>query len=451
MSGATVAAGGWHRLVWRLAIPIILSNLSVPLLGMVDTAVMGQLEAPYYIGAVAVGALIFSYIYWGFGFLRMGTTGFTAQAFGADDAVEMRATFQRGLILAGAISLGVLALQYPILVFGRWAIDAGPEVEALATTYFQIRVWGAPAALANYVVLGWLLGRQQVRTALLLQVFLNGLNIVLDVGFVLGMGWGVEGVALGTLMAEYATAAVGLWLIARTLRTLPGTVARARLLDPVQMRRLISVNGDIFIRTLCLITAVAYFTARGAEQGDTVLAANAILMQLFMLVSHGLDGFAHVAETLVGSAVGARNRDSLRRAVGVTTLWAAVVAGVFALAHAVLGGAFIDLMTISPEVRAAAKAYLPWMVAMPIVGIWAFQFDGVFLGATRTKALRNGMILSLAALVSVNMLAMPAWGNHGLWLSLVVFMTVRSAVLILRYPALVRDLTPGSGPQTWQR
>jgi len=443
VTDAAVAQTGWHRLVWRLAGPIILANLSVPLLGMVDTAVMGQLDAPYYIGAVAVGALIFSYIYWGFGFLRMGTTGFTAQAFGAGDGVEMRATFQRGLILAAVISVAVLAMQYPILAFGSWAIDAGAKVETLAATYFKIRVWGAPAALANYVVLGWLLGRRQVRVALLLQVFLNGLNIALDIGFVVGLGWDVEGVALGTLLAEYATAAAGLWLIARTLRTVPGTVPWPRLLDPVQLRRLITVNGDIFVRTLCLITAVAYFTARGAEQGDAVLAANAILMQLFMLVSHGLDGFAHVAETLVGSAVGARNRLSLRRAVRVTTQWSAGVAGVFALAYAVLGGAFIDLMTVLPEVRAAAKTFLPWMVVMPIVGIWAFQFDGVFLGATRTKALRNGMILSLATLVLLNALVMPIWGNHGLWLSLTAFMAVRSLVLIFRYPALVRDLTPG--------
>jgi MATE family multidrug resistance protein len=431
----------WHRLVWRLAIPIILSNISVPLLGMVDTAVMGQLDAPYYIGAVAVGTLIFTYIYWGFGFLRMGTTGFTAQAFGAGDTAEMRATFQRGLILAGVISVAVLVLQYPILALGRWAIDAGPEVESLASTYFQIRVWGAPAALANYVVLGWLLGRQQVRLALLLQVFLNGLNVVLDLGFVLGLGWGVEGVAFGTVLAEYATAIVGLWLIARILRRLSGDAPRARILDTVQLRRMITVNGDIFIRTLCLITAVAYFTARGAEQSDVVLAANAILMQLFMLVSHGLDGFAHVAETLVGSAVGKRDRTHLRRAVTVTTIWSAVVAVVFALGYAVLGGPFIDLMTVSPEVRETAREFLPWMILMPLIGIWAFQFDGVFLGATRTKALRNGMILSLATLVAVNAVLMPLWGNHGLWLSLIAFMTIRSVILILRYPALVRDLT----------
>lgn len=441
MTEATLEQPNWHRLVWRLAIPVILSNISVPLLGMVDTAVMGQLDAPYYIGAVAVGTLIFTYIYWGFGFLRMGTTGFTAQAFGAGNTAEMRATFQRGLILAGVISVAVLLLQFPILAFGRWAIDAGTEVETLASTYFQIRVWGAPAALANYVVLGWLLGRQQVRIALLLQVFLNGLNIVLDVGFVVGLGWDVEGVAVGTVIAEYATAAAGLWLIARTLRRLPDTAPRAKLLDTVQLRRMITVNGDIFIRTLCLITAVAYFTARGAEQGDVVLAANAILMQLFMLVSHGLDGFAHVAETLVGSAVGARDRTQLRRAVAVTTIWSALVATVFALAYALLGGPFIDLMTVLPDVRDQAKDFLPWMIVIPLVGIWAFQFDGVFLGATRTKALRNGMILSLATLILVNTVFMPLWGNHGLWLSLVAFMTMRSAILILRYPALVRDLT----------
>ncbi len=216
---------------------------------------------------------------------------------------------------------------------------------------------------------------------------------------------------------------------------------RDRLLDPARLRRLVSVNGDIFIRTLCLISAVAYFTARGAEQGDAVLAANAILMQLFMLISHGLDGFAHVAETLVGSAVGARNRAHLHRAVAVTTLWAAVVAAGFAAAFALLGGPFIDLMTVLPDVRETARSYLPWMVAIPAVAIWAFQFDGVFLGATRTKALRNGMIASLAVLVTLTALFMPLWGNHGLWLALAGFMATRSALLVIRYPALARDLT----------
>ncbi|MCH8184209.1 MAG: MATE family efflux transporter [Proteobacteria bacterium] len=433
-------SAGWNRRVLRLAGPIILANMSVPLLGIVDTGVMGHLDQPYYIGAVAIGALLFSYIYWGFGFLRMSTTALTAQASGAGDDSEVRASLARALILALAIAAFVIVLQAPIRWLGLNLIDASPDVERLADTYFSIRIWGAPAALTNYVVLGWFLGRQNAKAALALQVFMNGLNIVLDLLFVMEFGWGVEGVAAATIIAEYAAAALGLFMIARALGRMGGTWSRASIADPARLRHLFGVNRDIFIRTLALVSAFAYFTSRGAVQGDTLLAANAVLLNFFMLLSFGLDGFAHAAEALVGSAFGARDAHALKRVVRTTTLWAFAVAGLFTLAYGGLGWLLIQALTDLPEVRDAARSFLPWIVALPLVSIWSFQLDGIFLGATHTRALRNAMLVSLAFFLVFVWVLMPLWGNHGLWLALLLFMVVRAVTLVVQYPAIPRSI-----------
>ena len=433
-------SSGWNRRVLRLAGPIILANMSVPLLGIVDTGVMGHLDQSYYIGAVAIGALLFSYIYWGFRFLRMSTTALTAQASGAGDDSEVRASLARALILAVAIAAFVILLQGPIGWLGLNLIDASPDVERLADTYFSIRIWGAPAALTNYVVLGWFLGRQNAKAALALQVFMNGLNIGLDLLFVLDFGWGVEGVAAATIIAEYSAAALGLLMIARALRRVGGTWSRASIADPARLRRLLGVNRDIFIRTLALVSAFAYFTSRGAVQGDTLLAANAVLLNFFMLLSFGLDGFAHAAEALVGSAIGARDPQVFKRVVRTTTLWAAAVAGLFALAYGTLGWLLIQALTDLPEVRDAALSFLPWIVAMPLVAIWSFQLDGIFLGATHTRALRNAMLVSLGLFLVFVWIFMPLWGNHGLWLALLLFMAARTVTLGVQYPAILRSL-----------
>ena len=311
-----------HREIRRLAGPIILSNLSTPLLGAVDTAVMGHLPDAAYLGAVAVGSVIFSFLYWGFGFLRMGTTGFTAQAHGADDRDELRACLGRPLIIAGVLGVLLIALQWPIGRVAFALMDASVQVEAFAGTYFAIRIWSAPFALTNYAVLGWLLGTQRARHALVLQVALNGINIVLDLLFVVGLGYTIAGVAAASLLAEMAAAALGLGLCAHLLRGMGGRWSRARLLARDALVRLFRVNRDIFIRTLTLIFAFAYFTARGAQFGETTLAANAVLMQFQNILSFGLDGFAHAAETLVGSAVGARDRRAFAAAVRTSTIWA---------------------------------------------------------------------------------------------------------------------------------
>ncbi len=431
-----------HSKVWRLAGPIILSNISVPMLGIVDTAVMGHLDQAYYIGAVAVGAMIFSYIYWGFGFLRMGTTGLVAQAFGAGNTAEVRAILGRALLLSALLALAIMVLQWPLISGAMWFIEASPKVENLARVYFDIRVFAAPAALANYAVLGWLLGLQRAKSALMLQVFMNGLNIVLDIGFVIGLGWGVEGVAWATLISEYAAAGLGLMLALRALNVMGGSWSLARLVDAEQLKRLLAVNRDIFIRTLCLVTAFATFTSQGAAMGDTLLAANAVLMNFQLFLGYALDGFAFAAEALIGAAIGAGNRRRLTDAVKATTLWAGISAAVFMLIYWLAGSAIIATITDIAEVKAEAERYLWWAIASPLVSVWSFQLDGIYIGATRTKAMRNGMIISLAAFLAGVWYLVPLWGNHGLWLAFYGFMIMRMVTLLIPYPALVRATTP---------
>jgi MATE family multidrug resistance protein len=429
--------------VWRLSGPIILANLSTPLLGAVDTAVVGHLPDPSFIGGVAVGSVIFSFLFWGFGFLRMGTTGFTAQAHGAGDAAELRACLLRPLVLALGFGCLVILLQSPLRLVALWAMEASAEVEGHTAVYFDIRVWSAPAVLVNYVVLGWLLGVQRPRMALVLQILLNGVNIALDLLFVVGFGWDVAGVAWATLIAETAAALVGLAVILKSLGRLPDAADWARLRDPARLTALLRVNFDIFLRTLCLVLAFGIFTAEGARFGDVVLAGNAILLQFQSFISHGLDGFAHAAEILAGGAQGAGNRRTFRRAVVVCSLWGlggALLAGGVLLAG---GPLLIAAFTSLPEVRLSAETYLWWMIVSPLISVWSFLLDGIFIGATRTAAMRNAMVLSLAVFLAANWLLLPAFGNHGLWLSLTLFMAARGLTMALYYPALERSVGRG--------
>ena len=429
-------AGDWNRRVWRLAGPIILANLTTPLLGAVDTAVVGHLPDPSYIGGVAVGSVIFSFLFWGFGFLRMGTTGFTAQAYGAGDAAELRACLLRPLALALGFGALLILLQSPVRAVALWAMDTSAEVEGHTSIYFDIRIWSAPAALVNYALLGWLLGVQRATAALVLQLLLNGTNILLDLVFVIGLDWGGAGVAWAPLIAEPVAAATGLALILYKPAQRPSADDWQRLRDPARLAALMRVNLDIFIRTFCLTLAFGIFTSQSAGFGDVILAGNAILLQFQSVIAHGLDGFAHAAEILAGSALGARNRATFRRAVVVCTLWglgAALLVSAFLLAA---GPLLIALFTSLPEVRLSAESYLWWMIASPLVSVWSFLLDGVFIGATRTAAMRNAMLASLAVFLLANWLLLPPLGNHGLWLSLTLFMAARAVTLAACYPAL---------------
>ena len=430
----------WHRRVWKLTWPMIVSNLSIPLLGAVDTAVVGHLDEPIHLGAVAIGAVIFNFIFWGFGFLKMSTTGFSAQAHGAGDAAEVRATLARAFAIALVIAIAVLVLQVPFGLAALYLFDASPGVEALAGVYVEVRIWSAPAALANYVILGCFLGTQNPRAALLHLFVLNGVNIVLDVAFVVGFGWGVAGVAAASVIAEYAAFAFGAVLLARILKRIGGNWVGARIFALAPLLRTLRAHGDIFIRTLCLLIAFGVFTAQGAKLGDVILAANAILLNFQSFTAFALDGIAHAAEALVGGAYGARNRAALRAAVRTSTLWAVLVAAAMTLVFAVAGGAIIDLLTGLSEVRDAANAYLIWAIVLPLVSVWSYQLDGVYIGATRTRDMRNGMAAALAAYGITMWLVFPAWGNHGLWFAFLVFMVARAITLALWYPALARSI-----------
>ena len=417
--------------------------MSVPLLGAVDTAVVGHLGEVHYIGAVAIGAMLFNFIYHLFNCLRMGTTGPTAQARGAGDAAEVRMMLGRALLLAATAGGVMVMLQGPILALAFALIDASDRVETLAREYFRIRVWALPAVLCTYAIIGWLYGLRNVRTPLAMQLFTNGVNIVLDVVFVFGLGLGVAGAALASVIAEYAGLALGVYQVRRTLRDLPAGRPGAVLLDAARLRRMVAINGDIVLRTLCVVSVFAIFMAKSAELGDLPLAANQVLHLFLMFTSFGLDGFAHAAETLLGEAVGRRDAGGFVQGRRVVLLWGALVALGNVVAYLLFGPAIIALVTSIPEVREAAVAMLVWPALIPLVSVWAYLYDGVYLAATRTRIMRNTVIVAFAAYLVLVQAAIPLMGNAGLWAAVTAFLAVRGLLLHLYLPRVVRSIAAG--------
>ncbi|MBV1887472.1 MAG: MATE family efflux transporter [Parvibaculaceae bacterium] len=428
-----------HRRVLTVAVPIVLSNLSTPILGLVDTGIMGQLGDAKYISGVALGSLIFTFLFWAFGFLRMGTTGLVAQAFGAGDGNELRAALARALLIGAVIGVLCWLMQGPIKDISFSLIQGEPDAKLLAQNYFDIRIWSAPFTLANYALIGWLLGQQRSGLALLLQIYLNGINVGLDALFVLQWGWGVEGVALGTVLAETSAAFVGLGIAFYVLKDVDGTWQKQLVLARDKVWQTLSVNRDIMIRTLLLMSAFAFFTLEGARQGNELLAANAILLQLVAVSAYFLDGFAFAAEAFIGEAFGSRDRRRFDTAVRLSTFWAfatsLVVSGFFWFQ----GPNFIALMTVNLDVRALAATYLVWAAALPVLSVWCYQLDGVFIGAVRTVDMRNTAALSLALFFGSFWVLTP-YGNHGLWAALVLFNVGRALTLGLYYPRLRRSV-----------
>lgn len=423
-----------------MAGPIILANISVPLLGAVDTAVVGHLPEAYYIGAVAIGAMLFNFIYHLFNCLRMGTTGPTAQARGAGDHAEVRMMIQRALLLAGVIGGTLVALQLPILTLAFLFIDASAEVERYARQYFLIRVWALPAVLGTYAIIGWFYGLRDARIPLVIQIVTNSINIALDLLFVFGFGWGVAGVAIASLIAEYTGLLIGVFYVRRTLHALPEGGRHSPLLDRAQLLRMITINGDIVLRTLCVVSVLAFFMAKSAGLGDVQLAANQVLYNFLVFTSYGLDGFAHAAEAILGESVGRRDRAAFRRGMRVVFIWAGIVGLMNVLVYAAAGHGIIALLTSIPEVRVAAAAYLWWPVLLPIVSVWAFTYDGVYLAATRTRIMRNTVITSFIAFLVVLHVAMPVFGNAGLWAAVATFLALRGVLLHLFLPRVVQAI-----------
>ncbi|MDA0998357.1 MAG: MATE family efflux transporter [Proteobacteria bacterium] len=435
----------WHYRVWRLAGPVIAANISVPLLGAVDTAVVGRLPGPEYVGAVAVAALIFSLAYHGCNFLRMGTTGLTAQSFGAGDGSAVRAWLARAVILGGSIGLLFVLLQWPIYELARLVVAPSAAVDHLARAYFEIRIWGAPAALANFALLGWFFGVQNAKAALVVQLFMNGVNLVLAIWFVWGLDLGVPGVAWATLIAEVSSIFLGLWLAQGTLRRMGGQFARNTLFDRTPFLRMLSINGDIFVRSMCLQAALITLTAVGSRMGDTVLAANALMLHFQTMMSGALDAFANAAEALVGAAIGAGSRRQFDHAVRISTIWAVGFAIVIATLYAVFGGAIIDILTTVEEVRAVAHMHLVWVAILPLVSVWSFQLDGVFIGCTWSRQMRNSMALALFGYLVILSIAYPLFGNHGIWAAFTAFMLLRGARMMWYFQRLKRSVGTAAG------
>ena len=416
-----------HRGVLLVALPMTLAFLTTPLLGVVNTMVIGRLGDAALLGGLAIGAVIFDVIYATFNFLRSGTTAFTAQARGASDKPETDAVLVRGLILAIAAGLFVLAVHHWLLAAASTFMGGSAAVREATATYYEVRVLAAPMTLTNYVILGWLIGRGRAGLGLAFQTLLNGLNIVLSLYFVNGLGLGVAGVAWAAFIAEAVTAAIG---IVVTLWMMSGPLDWPGILDPTAFRRMLTVNGDIMIRSFILLFAFAFFTSRSAAAGDVVLAANQVLMTFFFVGSYFLDGLAIAAEQFAGRAIGARYRPAFERSLVLTISWGYAFAIVVSAILWIAGPSIIDAMTTNPEVREAARVYLIYAALTPLAGTLAFQMDGVFIGATWSRDMRNMMLVSLAVYLVVWWALSPMIGVDGLWIALLCFLGVRGFALL---------------------
>lgn len=427
-----------HRRVWHVAGPMILSNVSIALIGLVDAGVVGHLDAAYYLGAVAIAGVVFDFIYWGMGFLRMGTTGIVAQMHGSGDHERMRASLAQALAAGAVIAALILIGREAIIDLALTVLHGSAEVHRHARRYFDIAVWGAPAMMALFAFTGWFIGMQNARAPLVFMVTMNLVNVVLDLVLVVGLGYEVAGVAAASVAGQYAALAVAIVLVRRELRRYPGRWRRARVLDGGALRRMLSLNWNILLRTLALIFAFSFFTSQGARQGDVVLAANTVLLKFTLLLALGLDGFAHAAEALVGRAIGRGDARALRRAVFDTAAWSVLAACGYTLLFAAAGPWITSMLTDLAPVRAAVGHYLPWLVAAPLLCVWCFLLDGVFIGATRGAEMRNTM------LVASFLVFLPAWwllrplGNHGLWLAFMLFFVARGLGLGLMYRRIER-------------
>jgi MATE family multidrug resistance protein len=427
---ALPSRGDWHRRVLMLAFPIVLANLTQPVLAAVDTAVAGHLGDAAILGGVALGGIFFNFVFWGFGFLRMGTTGLVAQAYGARDQAALRAHIVRALLMAFGIGSIILAVQAPLIGHALALIGGSDAVQHNARLYCHARIGSAPFALANYVVLGYLLGMQRVRVALIAQVIINAVNMLAVFVYVYGFGWGIAGIGAATATADAAGFIFGaavLWqLRPRDLAPL----AWPTIFESAALGKLVAINRDIFLRTMCLLGAFGWFAHVGARQGDAILAANALLLNFQTFMAYGLDGFAHAAEALVGVAIGTRDRDAFRQAVKVNLIWSALGALGFALVYWCAGALIIDSLTDEPAVRAVARKFLPWVVLLPPISVWGFLLDGVFIGATRTRELMRAMVISLAVFLAASWVLVGPFGNHGLWIALLIFMATRGLTLL---------------------
>ena len=425
-----------NRQILRLAIPNIISNISIPLLGIVDMALMGHMDSDAYIGAIALGSLIFNFIYWGLGFLRMGTSGFTAQAWGRRDLPETILVLSRAAFIALIISFFLLILQKPIELLSFLVLKGETRVEELAMSYFRIRVWAAPAALGQFALLGFFLGMQNARLPMVVLVSTNLINLLCSYLFVMKLGMGSDGVAYGTVIAQYSGLLIALFFFRKYFSRLFRYWSIQATIQWKQLKNFLKVNQDIFIRTMCLVVVFSIFTARSASSdassqgGETILAVNSLLMQFFMFYSFLIDGFAHASEALTGKFIGAGNISALKKSVRVLFIWGTGISILFTLIYLLAGSLIFGLLTNNQEVIANARPYFFWVVMVPLVSYTAFLWDGIYIGATAGKEMRNAMLIStMLVFFPIYIVAGKILGNHGLWLAFILFMLARSLTM----------------------
>lgn len=418
-----------NKSILKIALPSILTNVTVPLLGLVDTAIVGHLGSAAYIGAIALGTTLMSMAYWGFSFLRMSTGGLTAQAVGEGSRERCFAILTRSLTWALLIAAILLLLQVPLLNAVLYFAEGTKEVQALAATYFRILIWGAPAVLCLSSINGWFIGMQNATFPLLIAVVQNLMNILLSCIFVFGLGWSIKGVALGTLIAQYIGLLLALSLILRfrplpRVKDLRSALGKSSLLDTTFLR----MNRDIFLRTLCLLAVTSYFTFVGTRQGDLILASNALLMQFFLLFSYFMDGFAYAGEALCGKAFGANNRDAFRSITRRLFVWGGSMALMTAMVYYGLGTPILELLTDTPEVVRCATDFLPLVALIPLVSFPAFLFDGIFIGMSFTSGMLRALIVATVIFFALHLLTSHLWGNTALWVAFLAYLGTRGIV-----------------------
>lgn len=425
-----------NKKILDLAIPNIISNISIPLLGIVDMALMGHLESDAYIGAIALGSLIFNFIYWGLAFLRMGTSGFTAQAWGRRDLQETIMVFSRAAFIAIALSLLLLIFQRPIEWLSFLLLNGEKEVEVLATSYFRIRIWASPATLGQFALLGFFLGMQNARLPMIVLVSSNVINILFNLLFVMEFGMGSDGVALGTVIAQYSGLLIGIFFLRKYFSRLFRYISVEATLNWIKLKNFLNVNKDIFIRTICLVAVFTFFTARSAgidknEGGeDTILAVNSLLMQFFMFFSFLIDGFAHASEALTGRFIGANKQNSLVKLIRLLFIWGGGISLFFTLVYLLGNDIIFRLLTDNPEVISNARPFFAWVVLIPVLSFTAFLWDGIFIGATAGKEMRNAMLISTVGIFfPAYYISIQFLDNHGLWLAFVLFMVSRGITM----------------------
>ena len=427
-----------NRKILQLAVPNIISNVTVPLLGLVDLALMGHMKSEVYIGAIALGGVIFNFLYWGFGFLRMSTSGFTAQAFGENNDSESIAILFRALLVAVVAGIIMLVLQSPISWLSFKVIGGSPEVEHLANQYFRIRIWAAPAALSLFVFNGWFLGMQNARFPMIIAILVNVVNIILSLFFVFGLGMKSDGVALGTALSQYLGLITAWILFSKKYKNLVQLVSKHKLFNMEFIWRFFKVNSDIFIRTFCIIAVHTFFTSKSASMNDTILAVNSLLLQFLLFFSFFIDGFAYAGEALVGRYVGARSLTDLKQVVRLLFFWGTGLAIVFTILYLPGVKPVLHLLTSQEDVIQNAMPFLPWVIALPLASFASFIWDGIYIGATSSKAMRNSLLAStFLVFVPAYYFLNPLWDNHALWLSILLFSIARGAFQTFWYKSAI--------------